>query len=131
MTSTPLQRGFTGRIAAARLMRLMRLMRRIVLAGLALGCTVASAADDAVLTPFSSAPVGDAPAAWKFLSLPNKTPTRYAVVDLAGQRVLKVAADDSYGNLVHAVHLPVSEKTAVSWRWRVDQLVDGADLKTR
>jgi hypothetical protein len=91
----------------------------------------AQAADDASLTPFSSAPVGEAPAAWKFATLPNKTPTKFSVVELAGAHVLKVEADDSYGNLVHAVHVAVTDKTAVAWRWRVDQLVDGADIKSR
>jgi len=94
----------------------------------------AHAADDApvsAIAAFSAAPVGDAPAAWKFATLPNKSPTRFAVTDLSGSRVLKVEADSSYGNLVHALRTPSSDKTTVSWRWRVDKLVEEADLKVK
>lgn len=80
---------------------------------------------------FSAAPVGEPPAAWKFATLPNKAPTRFVVADLNGARVLKVDADSSYGNLVHALRTPSSEKTTLSWRWRVDKLVEEADLKVK
>ena len=79
---------------------------------------------------FSSAPAGDPPAAWKFLSLPHKTPTRFSVVDLDSVRVLKVEADDSYGNIVHAVSLQPAAQTVLAWRWRVDRLIPEADLRT-
>jgi hypothetical protein len=89
-------------------------------------------ADEAVpLTPFSSAQGSQAPAPWRFTTLPNKAPTRFEVMELGGQRVLKVEADQSYGNLVHRVHVPLSRETSLAWRWRVDQLVEGADLRTR
>ncbi len=94
----------------------------------------AHAADDAqvsAIAAFSAAPAGDAPAAWKFATLPNKVPTRFAVTELNGAKVLKVEADNSYGNLVHALHAPSSEKTMLSWRWRVDKLVEEADLKVK
>jgi hypothetical protein len=90
-----------------------------------------AAADDAAITAFSSAPPGDAPAAWKFATLPNKIATKFSIVDLGGTHVLKVEADESYGNLVHAVHMQVGEHSAVAWRWRVDKLVDDADIRTR
>ena len=98
------------------------------------GLGVAGAhADEAapLLSPFSAAPGAQAPAPWRFTSLPNKTPTRFEVVQQGEQRVLKVEADQSYGNLVHRVHLPLRSTTTLSWRWRVDQLVEGADLRTR
>lgn len=94
----------------------------------------AHAADDAqvsAIAAFSAAPVGEPPAAWKFATLPNKAPTRFAVADLNGARVLKVEADASYGNIVHALRSPSSEKTTLSWRWRVDKLVEEADLKVK
>ena len=91
----------------------------------------ALAADDASITAFSSAAPGDPPAAWKFATLPNKTPTLFTVVELGGARVLKVESDSSYGNLVHAMHAQSSERSTVAWRWRVDKLIDEADLKTR
>jgi hypothetical protein len=88
-------------------------------------------ADDASIAAFSAAPAGEPPSAWKFASLPNKTPTRFTVVELGGARVLKVEADESYGNLIHSMHAQVGEKASLAWRWRVDKLVEDADLKTR
>ncbi len=91
----------------------------------------AGAADDAAIAAFSSAGAGDPPAAWKFTTLPNKKPTQFAVVDLGGAKVLKVTAEDSYGNLVHTMRVKVSDQATLSWRWRVDKLIDEADLKVR
>jgi len=103
---------------------------------LALWCCIALAvpalaADESRIAAFSAAAVGEPPAGWKFATLPRKQPTKFSVVDLAGAHVLKVEADDSYGNLVHGMHAQVSERSVLSWRWRVDKLVDEADLKVR
>lgn len=83
------------------------------------------------LTPFSAAAGAVPPAPWHFSTLPNKTPTRFDVVSEDGRRVLKVEASDSYGLLSHRVQMPLNESTVLSWRWRVDQFVEGADLHTR
>ena len=91
----------------------------------------ARAADDASIAPFSVAAAGEPPAAWKFASLPNKVPTKFTVIDLGGARVLKVEADESYGNLVHGLHVQVNERSTLAWRWRVDKLIEEADIKTR
>ena len=91
----------------------------------------ARAADDASIAPFSVAAAGEPPAAWKFASLPNKVPTKFTVVDLGGARVLKVEADESYGNLVHSMQTQVTERAVLAWRWRVDKLVEDADLRVR
>lgn len=98
----------------------------------ALSCAVsAHASDDAAITAFSSAALGDPPAAWHFATLPRKTPTRFTIVELDGKRVLKVEASDSYGNLVHGVHIQPSPRAWLAWRWRVDSLVAEADISKR
>ena len=89
------------------------------------------AADDAPIKPFSSAAIGEPPAGWKFTNLPNKAATKFSVVDLNGAHVLKVDAEDSYGNLVHGLHLQPGDHSKVAWKWRVDKLIDSADLKQR
>ena len=94
-------------------------------------CAGAGAGDDAAITTFSSAAPGEPPATWKFATLPNKAATRFLVTDLGGVRVLKVEADNSYGNLVHAMRVAASERTTLAWRWRVDKLIDEADLRVR
>ena len=103
----------------------------LAVALLATAAGPARAADDAAIAPFSAASPGEPPAGWKFATLPNKVPTKFTVVDLDGARVLKVAADESYGNLVHSMHQQIGERSTLAWRWRVDKLIDEADLKVR
>jgi hypothetical protein len=112
-----------------------RLARRFACAAtlgtLALVSALPARADDAAIVPFSRAAPGEPPAAWKFATLPNKTPTRFTIADLNGSKVLKVESDESYGNLVHAMHVQVGEHATIAWRWRVDKLLEDADINTR
>lgn len=95
------------------------------------GLAPARAADEVPIKAFSSAAPGEPPTVWKFATLPNKVATRFSIVDLAGTRVLKVEANESYGNLVHAMRAKAGDHSALAWRWRVDRLVENADIKTR
>ena len=105
---------------------------RFLAAGLAGACMApVQAADEVAIKAFSSAAPGEPPAVWKFATLPNKVATRFSIVDLAGARVLKVEADESYGNLAHALHAKAGEHASLAWRWRVDKLVENADIKIR
>ncbi len=99
--------------------------------GLAAAAAVASACGD---TPLLASPIGaaDTPAApWQVIGLPKqrKPFTRFAVVALDGQRVLRIEADASYGNLVHALaDTPLAAARHLAWRWRVDDTIEDADL---
>lgn len=69
---------------------------------------------------------------WHVVGLPqqSKPLTRFDVVSLEGQRVLRVDAHRSYGNLVH----PVLENPGahrLTWRWRVDTPNLAADLRRK
>ena len=70
---------------------------------------------------------------WHVVGLPQQTKpfTRFAVVTLDGQRVLKVEADRSYGNLVHPVHEGPAGQHRLSWRWRVDEPIVASDLRRK
>lgn len=59
----------------------------------------------------------------------SKPLTRFSVLEQDGQRVLRVEADNAYGNLVHA--LKDTRAGTLAWRWRVDQPAAGADLKRK
>jgi Protein of unknown function (DUF3047) len=99
----------------------------LLLIGLAL--TPARANGPPLLAPVA----GDGPESpppWHVVGLPKQAKpfTRFSVVDIDGQRAVRVEADNSYGNLVHAIKGgPPGAK--LSWRWRVDRLVSGADLR--
>lgn len=109
-------------------------MSRRVLRVLLAGLPLAAQAGGPLLVPPAGA--GDAPAApWHVVGLPQQTKpfTSFSVVSLDGQRVLKVEAQSSYGNLVH----PVLEQPVLSgghmlrWRWRLDEPITGNDLRRR
>jgi hypothetical protein len=71
------------------------------------------------------------PSPWRFEGLPQQEPppTRFDVVERDGERVLRVEAERSYGTLVHP--LDRAPAGVLSWRWRVDEPVAGADLRTK
>lgn len=98
---------------------------------MALAVPPARADEPNVLTPFSKAAGEKPPEPWRFTTLPRKAPTTFEVVSQDGRRVLRVEADQSYGNLVHATHLPLASAPVLAWRWRVEEFVAGADLRTR
>ncbi|MBL8352724.1 MAG: DUF3047 domain-containing protein [Burkholderiaceae bacterium] len=90
------------------------------------------AAGGALLVPPAGA--GDLPTPpWHVVGLPqqSKPYTRFSAVTLDGQRVLKVEADRSYGNLVHAVHEEPAGRHRLSWRWRVDEPIAASDLRRK
>lgn len=102
--------------------------------GVAGALAFAAHADPAeALRPFSEAGGGQQPppAPWHFAGLPGKVPTRFDVVQLGGQHVLKVEAEQSYGTLVHRTRVSLQGEPTLAWRWRVDQFVQGADLRTK
>jgi hypothetical protein len=86
----------------------------------------------AQLTPLDGGAGAQPAVAWQPEGLPaQKEPaTRFDIVELDGRRVLRLSAERSYGNLVHA--LPSGDAGRwLSWRWRVDQPNPRADLRQR
>ena len=72
------------------------------------------------------------PSPWQVVGLPKqKMPlTQYALVDLDGRRALRIEADRSYGNLVHALDgAPVPTAARLSWQWRVDRPLEGCAMR--
>lgn len=98
-------------------------------AAIALAATplLAATPAPAALTAFSSAAAGSIPAPWHVVTLP-KLPrhTRYDIVAVDGEYVLRAVADGSYANLLH----PLAGERAqrLSWRWRVEQPIEKSDL---
>jgi len=85
--------------------------------------------------PLLVQPAGPAeqPAApWHVVGLPSQAKpfTQFSVVALDGQRVLRVDAQASYGNLVHPV-LEQPNGQRLSWRWRLDLPNPASDLRRR
>lgn len=111
-------------------MRPMRLRAAVVVIVLA-GAAAAAADGLVVLAPVADG-AAQPPAPWRVVGLPNqrKPYTEFDPVDLDGERVLRVRADRSFGNLLHP--LPDgTPATTLRWQWRVDDPIEASDLRRK
>lgn len=69
--------------------------------------------------------------AWRVVALPKQSfpVTRYSTQDVDGVAAIRIDAEASYGNLVH--ELSGEGGRHLAWRWRLDQALPGADLRTK
>lgn len=84
------------------------------------------------VAPFAADAAGAPQAPWVHVGLPGvpKSPTHFNVVEMQGRPVLRIDADDAYGNLLQK--LPkLQDDRYLSWRWRVDVPNLKADLSMR
>ncbi|HEX4858527.1 MAG TPA: DUF3047 domain-containing protein [Usitatibacteraceae bacterium] len=82
---------------------------------------------------FSEAPVGDpAPMGWEPWVLSRfLARTDYKIIETDGQRVLFANANTSASGLLQPLMVMPSEYPWLSWRWKVPQLIAGADNASR
>jgi hypothetical protein len=94
-------------------------------------------AQPVVLPRFSTNESALPTAPWRLAGLPVQgraavPVTRFDVVPIDSQKVLRVQTDGSYGNLVHALPgIKLAEGVRLRWRWRLDQPLVNADLRQR
>jgi hypothetical protein len=102
------------------------LMASLAIAGTGL------AADVAAIAPFSSAaPGGALPAGWREVALPRVKPAEVSLVADEGTTVLRVFSDAAAGSAVHSLRGEGPVHPTLSWRWKVDRVVENADLAQR
>jgi hypothetical protein len=95
-------------------------------------CGCASVQDRVALpyvASFSDSPPGDAlPQGWQPWTLSRlKKATQYKLVDESGRTVVKAQADASASGLVHALDVDAKAFPLLTWRWKVADLIAGAD----
>jgi hypothetical protein len=101
-----------------------------ILPALAAALAIASAAGG--IAPFSTARPGAAlPAGWKVLSLPKVRAPEFALVADEGSTVLQSRAQSAAGTVTFALDASPAELPVLSWRWKVDRVLERADLATR
>ena len=91
----------------------------------------ASAAEtpNASVPPFSSAAAGGAlPGPWRAMALPRRRAAQVGLVEESGATVLRVRAEDAFGTA--AITLD-RDAGIVSWRWKVDRVLDASRLGTK
>lgn len=88
----------------------------------------------AYLSRFSLASGSVPPGPWRVVGLPkgNKPLTRFDLMPVDGHPVLRVQTDRSYANLVHDLpDFALAPGMQLRWRWRLDQPLQGTDLRRR
>ena len=86
------------------------------------------------VSQFSKMAPGQPPAPWRITGLPgsSKPMTKFEVVPLDGERVLRVTTDKSYGAVIHDLEPGLlAPGTRLRWRWRLDQPLLDTDLNRR
>lgn len=96
----------------------------------------ASAQDSVAIPAFSSmAPGAQLPEGWREQRLPKAAPAEVAIVSEDGATVLRVRSIAAAGGAVHAMGTHAGAQTAshsmLSWRWKVDRVVENADMTRR
>lgn len=98
----------------------------------------ASAQDSVAIPAFSSsAPGAPLPRGWREQRLPKAPPADAALVNEDGATVLRVRSIAAAGGAVHALDTNAGASAGtgshplLSWRWKVDRVVEKADMTRR
>src|SRR5262245_33869015 len=85
------------------------------------------------VTPFSVARNdGALPGGWRPWRLSRlKKLTSYSLVDYNGTVVVKAMSAASASGLVHSLDIDPRETPLLQWRWKVPQLIEGANNRRR
>lgn len=103
-------------------------MRRALVALLA-GITPIALAASAAIAPFSSMPPGTAlPAGWERVTLPRLPAPTVALVEDSGTTVLRMRSVNAAGSAAYRLEADAARTPLLSWRWKVDRVLDKADL---
>lgn len=110
-------------------MRILLACVTVLIAGCVQMAAPPAGAPFAAVQPFSLTSVGEtAPPGWEPWILSRfLARTRYGIVMHDGERVLAADANISASGLLQPLALTLDEYPFLSWRWKVPQLIEGAD----
>jgi hypothetical protein len=84
------------------------------------------------IVPFSANPPGSVPRGWApLVILRTKKPTHYELVQDGGKTVLHARAEASSSAMMHKMNADPNRYPWLSWRWKIEDLVEGADNTRR
>lgn len=93
--------------------------------------SLAAASVSGMIAPFSGVEAGTRlPPGWELVTLPNIRPPEVSLVKDGVATVLRLRAAQAAGSVVHRISDPRAAST-LSWRWKVDRVVDKADLSRK
>lgn len=89
-------------------------------------------ADTVPLGVFSAMKAGGMPEGWTPLTFDARTPpTEYALVEDAGTVVVRARSHGGASGLVRPVEGDFAEYPVLAWRWKVDDVVAGGDVRSK
>jgi hypothetical protein len=89
-------------------------------------------AQPAAIPAFSAQRPGEGlPAGWRALVPPHAKAPRFARVDAGGTTVLQVRSHGEAGAAAFALQADPARTPVLAWRWKVDRVVERADLATK
>jgi hypothetical protein len=107
-------------------------MRKAAALAAAFAAIAAIAAGEAALAPFSGAgPGAELPAGWFPIALPYGPHSEIRIVSDPGGSVLRIRSVHSFGSVAHRTSLDPASAPRLSWRWKVDRVVEGARLERK
>jgi len=109
-------------------------LRELLAALSLLAALTAHALEDRVVAAaFSSARPGtELPAGWKTMAAANiKVHTRYALVDDNGTTVLRADSERGASGLSRTLRVNPAELPWLRWRWKVSNIIESADLRSK
>ena len=90
---------------------------------------LAAAAFPEAIAPFSAAaPAAALPAGWMLLALPGIKAAEASLVRDEGVTVLRLRAAAAAGSAAHKLRADPARTPLLHWRWKVDRVVEKADL---
>jgi hypothetical protein len=89
------------------------------------------AADPSAPRAFSNSAPGALPAPWRLLVAPRAHAPEAGLVDDAGVTVLRVHSADAAGTAAQPLAVDPSRSPVLAWRWKIDRVVEAADLATK
>ena len=102
-------------------------MSRLLAAIPAIAAAAVLAAQPPSITAFSAQPPGALVEPWHPITLKDVSPAELALVADEGGTVLRVRSIGGAGTAAHAVDAS-PRGLALAWRWKIDRVVQGADM---
>lgn len=106
-------------------------MKRVAIA-LLCGAGSLAFAVAAAITPFSPAkPAATLPDGWRVVGVPKARAAKVDLVQDEGATVLRVRSANAAGAAAFATREPIDARSSLQWRWKVDRVVEQADMQAR
>jgi Protein of unknown function (DUF3047) len=94
-------------------------------------CIAAIAHAQDVPPPFSKSPPGALPKGWAPITLPYGNKAEIQLVADDGVTVLRVRSADAFGTAASTMDVDLEKTPVIRWRWKVDRVVDGANMEAK